>query len=192
MSFADFRNYFKKATDTVDEGEVQALLDLFIQSRRDGRFVFVIGNGGSAANASHFCEDMAKGTVRDFDTQKRLKMLSLTDNTPQIMAWGNDEGFGRVFLEQLKTYANAGDVLVAISGSGNSENIITAVEWANANGLVTVGVTGYDGGKLRAMATHGLHVPINNMGTAEAVHDMVFHYFVETLCQKFGEEDGVQ
>ena len=93
--------------------------------------VFVCGNGGSGSNASHFCEDLGKGTLRredfDNDRKKRLRILSLTDNTPYILAWGNDEGFDRVFVEQLKNLARPGDLLIAISGSGNSPNVLRAV-----------------------------------------------------------------
>src|SRR5213080_902445 len=133
----------------VDPAEVQALADVMYQTYQEGRFIFVIGNGGSGSNASHFCEDIGKGTLArkffDDDTKKRFKILSLTDNTPYILAWGNDEGFDRVFSEQLKNLASPGDLLVAISGSGNSPNIIRAVEWANAHGLTTYGCTGFGG-----------------------------------------------
>src|SRR5206468_4902093 len=88
----------------------------------------------------------------DDDAQPRLRILSLTDNTPYILAWANDEGFERVFAEQLKNLAGPGDLLIAISGSGNSPNILRAVEWANRNGLATFGLTGYSGGKLRPLA----------------------------------------
>ena len=112
-----------------------------------GRFVFLCGNGGSGSNASHFCEDMGKGTIlrQDFDNdaKKRLKILSLTDNTPYILAWANDEGFDRVFVEQLKNLASPGDLLIAISGSGNSPNILKAVEWANRHDITTAGCTGF-------------------------------------------------
>jgi len=104
----------------LDPTEVQALADAVYDCYERGRFVFVIGNGGSGSNASHFCEDLGKGTLRreDFDNdgKKRLRVLSLTDNTPYILAWGNDEGFERVFVEQLKNLASPGDLLVAISG----------------------------------------------------------------------------
>src|SRR3954449_8060017 len=131
----------------IDPGEVQALADAVFDCYTRRAFVFVIGNGGSGSNASHFCEDMGKCTLRredfDNDKKKRLRILSLTDNTPYILAWGNDEGFDRVFAEQLKNLASPGDLLVAISGSGNSPNILRAVEWANAHGLTTYGCTGF-------------------------------------------------
>ena len=191
MSWTAYAQHFAKVLAAVDPAQVDALAEIFSRARNEGRYVFIVGNGGSAANASHFCEDLAKGTLSDFDTQRRLKVLSLTDNTPAIMAWANDEGYERVFVEQLRTYASPGDVLVAISGSGNSPNVLKAVEWANAHGLLTVGLTGFDGGMLRKTAAHNLHIAIDNMGTAEAAHDVVFHYLVEHLCARFAREDGV-
>ena len=135
----------------IEPAEIQTLSDLVHERYVAGRFVFVIGNGGSGSNASHFAEDMGKGTIAkkffDDDSKKRLKILSLTDNTPYILAWGNDEGFDRIFVEQLKNLARPGDLLVAISGSGNSPNILRAVEWANSHGMKTYGCTGFDGGK---------------------------------------------
>src|SRR5437867_699871 len=140
----------------IDPKEVQALADAIFECYEQGRFAFVIGNGGSGSNASHFSEDLAKGTLRredyDNDAKKRLRILSLTDNTPCILAWANDEGFERVFVEQLKNLASPGDLLVAISGSGNSPNILRAVEWAKRHELKTFGCTGFSGGKLRSLA----------------------------------------
>ena len=167
----------------VNPAEIQKLSDLIWERYENNRFVFVIGNGGSGSNASHFCEDMGKGTLDrkffDDDSKKRLKVLSLTDNTPYILAWGNDEGFDRVFVEQLKNIASAGDLLVAISGSGNSPNILRAVDWCNAHGVDTFGCTGFDGGKLKSLARHNLHVPLDDMGIVETVHLAAFHWVVD-------------
>jgi D-sedoheptulose 7-phosphate isomerase len=172
----------------IDVAEVQKLAALIHERYVKGRFVFVIGNGGSGSNASHFCEDMGKGTLArkffDDDTKKRLKILSLTDNTPYILAWGNDEGFDRVFVEQLKNLASPGDLLVAISGSGNSPNIIRAVEWANKHDVTTFGCTGFSGGKLRGLAHHGLHVPLDDMGIVESIHLTAFHWVVDDLHRR--------
>ncbi len=153
----------------------------------DGRFVFIIGNGGSGANASHLCEDLAKCTLRDFENQRRLKVLSLTDNTPWLMAIANDISYERVFVEQLKNLASAGDLLLAISGSGNSPNILRAVEWANENGLTTVGITGFGGGTLKSLAQENLHAPVDDMGIAESVHLAVFHWVIDDLNRRFVE-----
>jgi D-sedoheptulose 7-phosphate isomerase len=156
-----------------------------------GRFVFVIGNGGSGANASHISEDLAKATLRDFAGQRRLKVLSLTDNTAGIMAWGNDEGYDRIFIEQLKNLASPGDVLLAISGSGNSPNILRAVEWANASGLTTVGITGFGGGELKRINHHNMHAGVDDMGMVESLHMVAFHWIIDDLNRRFAEPAAV-
>ena len=172
----------------VDTSEIQKLADAIYDCYCRRRFVFVIGNGGSGSNASHFCEDIGKGTLRredfDKDTKKRFRILSLTDNTPYILAWGNDEGFERVFVEQLKNLAGPGDILIAISGSGNSPNVLRAVEWANAHGLTTFGCTGFSGGKLRTLARHNFHVPLDDMGIVESIHLTAFHWVVDDLHRR--------
>jgi D-sedoheptulose 7-phosphate isomerase len=169
----------------VSPAEVKALADAIFRCYEERRFVFVIGNGGSGSNASHFCEDLGKGTLRredfDNDSKKRLRILSLTDNTPYILAWANDEGFERVFVEQLKNLASPGDLLIAISGSGNSPNVLRAVEWANRHDLRTFGCTGFSGGKLRTLAQQGLHVPLDDMGIVESIHLTAFHWVVDNL-----------
>src|ERR1700683_5011948 len=154
----------------IDPRQLQSLADAIFDCYQGRRLVFVCGNGGSGSNSSHFCEDLGKGTLRredfDNDRKKRLRIISLTDNTPYILAWGNDEGFDRVFAEQLKNLASPGDLLVAISGSGNSPNILKAVDWANRHGVKTYGCTGFSGGKLRTLAKHGLHVPVGPLDGA--------------------------
>ena len=115
--------------------------------------MFIIGNGGSGTTASHMAEDLGKSSLRPEDlkdeSKKRLKVLSLTDNAGWLLAVGNDCGYDQIFVQQLMNYGSPGDLLIAISGSGNSPNILTAVDWANRHGLVTFGLTGYGGGKLK-------------------------------------------
>ena len=189
----DVRPFLERAGQEllrIDPTEVKALADAIFDCYERGRTVFLCGNGGSGSNASHFCEDLGKGTLRredfDDDRKRRLRVLSLTDNTPYILAWGNDEGFERVFVEQLKNLANPGDLLIAISGSGNSPNVLRAVEWANRNGLRTFGCTGFGGGKLRTLAQHGLHVALDDMGIVETVHLAAFHWVVDDLHRRIG------
>src|SRR5205823_12350055 len=176
----------------IEPAEVKTLADLIYDCYERGRTVFLCGNGGSGSNASHFCEDLGKGSLRredfDNDKKKRLRVMSLTDNTPYILAWANDEGFDRVFLEQLKNLAGSGDLLIAISGSGNSPNVLRAVDWANRNGLTTFGCTGFNGGKLRALARQGLHVPLDDMGIVESIHLTVFHWVVDDLYRRLSLE----
>jgi D-sedoheptulose 7-phosphate isomerase len=184
MDFESYKEKIEKILSSLDTSEIDKFIDLLLDAYKNDKFVFVIGNGGSAANASHFAQDLAKGTRLSKDQPKRLKALSLTDNTPFITAQGNDEGYESIFEQQLRTFAKAGDYVVAISGSGNSPNIIKAVEWANKNGLTTVGVTGFDGGKLRKTAEHTIHVPLNDMCTSESIHSIIFHYVILELREK--------
>lgn len=171
--------------EKLDLGQVERLSGDIFAAYEQGRFVFICGNGGSGSNSSHFCEDLGKSTLdpKDFtdDSVKRLRVLSLTDNTPYILAWGNDEGFDRIFVEQLKNFASPGDVLIAISGSGNSPNVLNAVEWANKHELTTWGVTGYSGGKLQSLAKNNLHVPLDDMGMVESIHLLLFHWVLNDV-----------
>ncbi len=181
MEFQSYLSYFTKTLDTLDQNEVNSFLDLLVDAYENDRMVFVIGNGGSAANASHFANDLCKGTLKSMDQTKRMRALSLTDNVALMTAYGNDEGYASIFEQQLRTYARPNDIVVAISGSGNSPNIISAIEWANSNGLHTIGVTGFGGGKLKSIAQTTVHVPLNDMCTSESVHSVIFHYIAIEL-----------
>lgn len=184
MGAKDYLTRVCREIERLDLSQVEELSELIESAYHDGRFVFICGNGGSGANASHLCEDLAKCTLRDFENQKRLKVLSLTDNTAGIMAWANDEGYDRIFVEQLKNLASPGDLLLAISGSGNSPNILKAVEWAKKHGLTTVGITGFGGGKLKGLADHNLHVGIDDMGIVESLHQVVFHWIIDDIYRR--------
>jgi D-sedoheptulose 7-phosphate isomerase len=184
MNFSNYKKTVTNVLETLSDDEINKFMDLLIDAYKNDRFVFVIGNGGSAANASHLAQDLAKGTRHSPDQKRRLKALSLTDNTPFISAQGNDEGYDSIFEQQLRTFANPGDYLIAISGSGNSPNIVKAIDWANNNGIITIGITGYDGGMLRKIAKHTVHVPLNEMCTAESIHSIIFHYVILELREK--------
>ncbi len=185
MNLNTYLDDFCTLLKEVNPAEADALVDAIEDAYNRDAFVFVIGNGGSGANASHICEDLGKGTLSDFENQKRLKVMSLTDNTPYILAWANDTSYDRIFVEQLKNFAQPGALLIAISGSGNSPNVVKAVEYANQHGMKTFGMTGYDGGELRRIAHNSLHVSSFNMGVVESVHAVVFHYILDTLCERF-------
>lgn len=177
--------------EKLDFNVIETLGREIYDAYEDGRFVFICGNGGSGSNSSHLCEDLGKSTLdrKDFtnDAMKRLKVLSLTDNTPYILAWGNDEGFDRIFVEQLKNFASPDDVLIAISGSGNSANILRAVDWANAKGMRTWGITGYSGGTLAKTAHHNLHVPLDDMGMVECIHLLAFHWVLNDVYARINK-----
>ncbi len=181
MEIENLFNEFKAQLDLVNYQEVNNLVDLIYDSYKNDRTIFIIGNGGSASNAAHLAQDMAKGAIYDQKVDKRIKALSLSDNISYITAVGNDDGFQHVFTSQLRTFAKEGDVLLTISCSGNSKNIIDAVEFAHSRNMKVVGVTGFDGGKLRQICDFPVHVPINDFGIVESVHSVIFHYLVIIL-----------
>jgi D-sedoheptulose 7-phosphate isomerase len=191
LGVTDYMSFVCREIEKLDRAQIEKVSELIETAYDDGQFVFIIGNGGSGANASHLSEDLAKCTLRDFENQKRLKVLSLTDNTAGIMAWANDEGYDRIFLEQLKNLASPGDVVLAISGSGNSPNILKAVAWANDNGLTTIGITGFSGGKLKTLAQHNLHAAVDDMGIVESLHQVVFHWIIDDLYRRFSAKEAV-
>ena len=123
------------------------LATIFLEARENNRKIFFCGNGGSASTASHFTSDLAKGTI--VEGTPRFKALSLADNIPQMLAWGNDSCYEDIFVEQLKNLFEPGDVVLGISGSGNSGNVLRAIQYARENDGVTVGITGFDGGKIK-------------------------------------------
>jgi D-sedoheptulose 7-phosphate isomerase len=184
----DVGQYFDRLQAEIcrlDQAEIQHLADLLYDAWEKSRFVFICGNGGSACSASHLCEDLGKGTLpeaalRD-ETRRRLKVLSLTDNVGWLTALGNDCGYDQIFVQQLMNFGQAGDLLIAISGSGNSPNVLTAVDWANRHGLTTFGMTGFGGGKLKQMQTAGIHVPLDDMGMVESLHGCVIHWVIDDL-----------
>lgn len=175
---ATYLGTVQKEIQNLDPVEFEQLAQAIFERYRTGRFVYIVGNGGSGANASHMCEDLGKNTILDDKQRRRLKILSLTDNTSYILAWANDASYERIFVEQLRNLAEPGDLLIAISGSGNSPNILRAVEWANENGLATFGLTGFGGGELRRIAHQSLHSPCHDMGTVESLHVVAFHWVV--------------
>ncbi len=180
--------YFQRLSDElarVDRAALHRWSDAILDAWEQSRFVFLIGNGGSGLTASHFCEDLGKGTLSDADLRdtgfRRLKVLSLTDNAGWIMAIGNDLAYDQIFVQQLMNFASAGDLLIAISGSGNSPNVLEAVDWANRNGLKTFGLTGYDGGQLKTIQQDGLHLDLDDMGMVESLHLCLHHWVLNDL-----------
>jgi D-sedoheptulose 7-phosphate isomerase len=180
----------------IDLAAMQRWADLIFQAWENGRFVFIFGNGGSGTTASHMAEDLGKSTLHERDlkdeSKKRLKVLSLTDNAGWLMAVGNDLAYDQIFVQQLMNYGSAGDVVIAISGSGNSPNVLNAVDWANRHGLTTFGLTGYAGGKLKQMQTDGLHVELNDMGMVESIHLCLFHWVLNDVFARINHEGRYQ
>jgi D-sedoheptulose 7-phosphate isomerase len=169
----------------VDQAALKRWADLIYQAWNEGRYVFILGNGGSGTTASHMCEDLGKSTLPESllhdESRKRLKVLSLTDNVGWIMAVGNDLAYDQIFVQQLMNFGSKGDLVLAISGSGNSPNVLNAVDWANRHGLTTFGLTGYGGGKLKQMQQDGLHIDLPDMGMVESIHLCLFHWVLNDV-----------
>jgi D-sedoheptulose 7-phosphate isomerase len=159
--------------------KVPAMAALLDQARLAGKHVYVMGNGGSGAAASHFANDLNKYTITP--GERRYKCVALTDNMPYILAVGNDIGYDDIFVEQLKNYAEPGDVLIGISGSGNSANCVRAIEFAKTRSVKVVSWTGYGGGKMAAIADLALVIPSHNMTQCEDSHVIIHHCLVSLL-----------
>ena len=181
----DYLQQLTQELTKIDRESLERWGELIYQAYEQQRFVFIIGNGGSAANASHMAEDLGKSTLDEKDlrdeSRKRLRVLSLTDNVGWITALGNDLAYDQVYVQQLMNYGSDGDVLIAISGSGNSANVLNAVDWANRHGLQTFGLSGFDGGRLAEMVQDGLHVDTHDMGMVESLHLCVFHWVLDDV-----------
>ena len=192
-TYASSREYLARVRGLLDgladpaDRFVEALWGAF----ETGGTVFLAGNGGSASAASHFGQDLAKGTLADMRSERRFRVIPLTDNVGFITALANDEGYESVFEQQLRNLGRRGDLLVAISGSGNSPNVLRAVDYARSIGMRTIGVTGYDGGKLRTLADVSVHVPVWDMGMAEALHGVIFHLAMSRLRERVSAAQGV-
>ncbi|VVE43669.1 SIS domain-containing protein [Pandoraea cepalis] len=176
-------NYFNAHANLVrkmDLSQFQAGIDVIRDTFNAGKKIITCGNGGSASTASHYITDWNK--MVNLATGKKFRGVSLCDNIGLITAYGNDLSYEDVFSGQLAALADEGDLLVAISGSGNSPNIVKAVEYANNNGINTLAVIGYDGGKVKALAKYHVHVPSFDMQLCEDVHLMFGHMVMKTLC----------
>jgi len=192
-SYASSQAYLEKVRELLPAlvAPSDRLIETLYEAFEEERTIFLIGNGGSAAAASHFGQDLAKGTLSSMQAQRRFRVIPLTDNVGFITALANDEGYESIFEQQLRNLARRGDVLVAISGSGNSPNVLRAVEYARSIGMKSIGVTGFDGGKLRTLADESVHVPIEDMGMTEALHGVVFHLVMAQLRTKLARANPI-
>lgn len=163
--------------------DVERMVDVLMGAFQNQRTIFVFGNGGSAATASHMMCDMNKGTIAAGEN-RRLKVLALTDNIPLITAWANDSRYENIFAEQLKNFASRGDVAFAISGSGNSGNVISGLQAARQAGATTVGLAGYQGGKMRALCDICAVVPSDNMQMIEDMHHAILHAMFTVIKER--------
>ena len=179
--------YLDTLTETakkLDKAEIEKAIICLKNARDSGRFIYSMGNGGSAATASHFAGDFNKGL--SLGRKKRFKFIALNDNLPTVLSLANDVSYESIFVEQLKNFLQPNDVVLAISGSGNSPNIINAVSWAKEHGAIIIGLTGYSGGKLLGLSDIKLHVPIENMQIVEDLH-MVFDHLMMSILYEEAE-----
>jgi len=176
-------DYLKNVLDKIDVAEVRRFVEVILAARERGSTIFFIGNGGSATTASHFANDLAFGTK---EYEKPFRAMSLTDNVSVLTALGNDCGYENIFALQLKNYGKKGDVLVGISASGNSPNLLRAFEYASVAGIETIALTAFDGGKMKKMADKGVHVPtgMKEYGPAEDVHMILDHLIASYLVRR--------
>jgi D-sedoheptulose 7-phosphate isomerase len=174
-----YLDMLKTAMDGISHDELLNMARVLREAADRGAAIYVCGNGGSAAMASHFACDLAKGASHGFD--RRYQAFALSDNTATMMAIANDLSYDDIFSEQLKSCFRPGDVVIGLSGSGNSRNVLKAVEYANQNGGVTIGMTGYINGRLKQVAQHNVNLNINHMQIAEDLHLILNHILVNLL-----------
>lgn len=172
-------NEMKAILDRIDREPIRQAIITLHQARLDGRQIFIMGNGGSASTASHMVCDLAKNTRHP--DWPGYKVIGLSDNMAIFSAFGNDDGYENVFALQLANLINAGDIVVAISTSGNSPNVLRAVELAHGSGAKVIGMTGFNAGKLGAMVDIHLHVPSNCIEQVEDIHLMLEHLITKEL-----------
>jgi D-sedoheptulose 7-phosphate isomerase len=172
----------KKSIDLIPLEDLNILMNLLINARDEGKQILIMGNGGSAATASHFVGDFNKGL--SYNKSKRFKFICLNDNIPTMMDYGNDMSYDDIFVGTLKNFLNKNDLVIGISGSGNSKNILKAFEYANQKKAITIALTGYDGGKLMKIAKYNVHIPVNDMQIAEDLHLVLDHCMVNILYEK--------
>lgn len=178
-----YLEYLNKVLKGIDTGAIGRFIQTLLDVREGGAAIYFIGNGGSAATASHFANDLAIGT-NSYD--KPFRVISLTDNQAIITALGNDFGYEEIFVRQLRVLGKEGDVVVGISASGNSPNLIRTFEYAKSAGIKTVAITAFDGGKMKQMADQCIHVPTSpkEYGPAEDAH-MILDHLIGAYLMRF-------
>ena len=173
MTRLEYRKLLQKTLNDLDLGSVCLMTTMFLQAREDGSRIYTMGNGGSAANASHAAGDFLKGA--SFGLEKRFQIICLNDNAPSLMAIANDIGWDDIFIEPWKNFLKPNDIVIGISGSGNSKNILKAINFSKENGAKTIGMTGFNGGKLKEIVDVSIHSPAMDMEIAEDIHMAVFN-----------------
>lgn len=179
---AEYFSEIKKTIDALPVDSIEEVITILQEARLKGRQVFIMGNGGSAATASHFVCDLAKRTrVAGWP---HFRVIGLTDNIPLLSAYANDEGYETIFAEQLNNLIRPDDVVIGISASGNSQNVLNGIKLANKREAKTIGLTGLNGGKLRSIVQVCIHIPTTRIDQAEDFHVMIEHLITDTLSRQ--------
>jgi len=187
------KEYFdgiRAAIEEVDSESLEAIGAEFRRAWQEEKRIYILGNGGSASTSSHMATDLGKGTVQP--GLKRFKVIGVTDNMSMITAYANDMSYDDVFVEQLKNHVEPGDVVVGITGSGNSPNVLKAIQWAREAGAVTIGFIGFGGGKLAAMVDHQITFSSTNYGVCEDLHLSLNHIFTQFFNNELREIAAAQ
>ena len=179
----DYLEYLFTVLKNIDHQSIVNFIELLIDARSRGATIYFLGNGGSAATASHFANDISIGTN---SYEKPFRAISLSDNNAIITALSNDYGYDEIFVRQLKILGRPGDLVVAISASGNSKNLIKAFDFAKTIHMKTIGITAFDGGILKKLADHSIHVPTEQKeyGPAEDAH-MILDHLISAYLMRF-------
>lgn len=189
-------NYLEQLKDAIEEipvNKVEKVVYYIYQAYLNKKQVFILGNGGSAATASHFCCDLGKGAV--IDGKPRLRVMSLNDNTALLTAYANDLGYEHVFVEQMKNLIQESDVVICITASGNSPNVLRAIEFANEQGAITIGLLGFGGGKAKDMVTEHVVLNSHNYGHVEDIHMVLSHSISQCFLEWIkngGPQEGME
>ncbi len=173
------------AIDAVPRDRLAAMGEMLFRAYRNGKQVFTVGNGGSASTASHMAADLGKNTIGP--NMRRFRIISLNDNTAFVTSLANDLGYEYIFSEQLVNLIRAGDLLVAISASGNSPNVLRAMHYARDQSAEVIGILGFDGGQAVELADLAVVVPVSHYGVVEDVHLIINHILVESFKVRLAE-----
>lgn len=182
MQANQYIDLVKSTLDALDPKALEALVEAFYTTYEKGGNIYTMGNGGSGASASHAAGDFLKGASYGLD--KRFKMICLNDNLPSMMAIANDIGWESIFVEPLKNFLQPHDLVIGISGSGNSKNVVSAIEYANEKGATTVAMSGFKGGRISEIATINVHAPVMDMEVTEDVHMVIFNIVKKQMMSR--------
>jgi D-sedoheptulose 7-phosphate isomerase len=178
-------NYLALVKDTIDKldrSQIEKTAEAFMRVYHAEKTIYIFGNGGSAASATHACGDLVKGA--SYGLEKRFRVMSLVDNLPALMAIANDSSYDDIFIEQLKNFLQPGDLVIGISGSGNSVNVVKAMEYAKQKGVQTIAFCGYKGGKIKEIADLSIHSVAMDMEVAEDIHMVVFNVLKKEVMRR--------